>query len=289
MLHMSWRAEEAESSAPIPGAQVGILGLRVKARVHRLFELEPGHKGIGHTVSLALAGLIALNVAAVMLETVEDIYARFTLAFHLFEVVSVTIFGAEYLLRVWSCTTEPRYRHPVVGRLRYMVSPMALVDLVAVVPSLIPGSTLDLRFMRSIRLLRLLRSLKLARYSHSLQTLGRVLRSRKELLGITAFSGFVLMICAASSMYFAEHEVQPKLFSSIPASMWWGVETLTTVGYGDVYPVTPLGKTIAAIVAVLGIGIFALPAGIIAGGFSEELHKERGGLRMCPHCHKEIG
>src|SRR5262249_49718089 len=157
----------------------------------------------------------------------------------------------------------------VIGRLRYVLSPMALVDLVAVLPSLIPGGTLDLRFARSIRLFRLLRSLKLARYSRSLQTLGRVLQSRKEQLGVTRFAGMVLLVCAACSIYFAEHEAQPKSFPHIPAAMWWGVVTLTTVGYGDVYPVTALGKTIASVIAILGIGLFALPAGIVAGGFAE--------------------
>jgi voltage-gated potassium channel len=137
--------------------------------------------------------------------------------------------------------------------------------------------------------LRLARWLKIARYSQALDTLGRVLRSRKAELGITAFLGLLLLLFASSLMYFVEHEAQPRVFSSIPSAMWWGVVTLTTVGYGDIYPVTSLGKFIGGAIEILGIGLFALPAGIVASGFAEELQRrkqERG--HQCPHCGKEF-
>jgi voltage-gated potassium channel len=163
---------------------------------------------------------------------------------------------------------------------------MAVVDLVSILPSLIPGGTLDLRFIRSLRLARLARTLKLARYSQSLQTLGRVLRAKREELVVTGIAGALLLICASSIMYFAEHDAQPQQFSSIPASMWWGVVTLTTVGYGDIFPVTPLGKILGAFIALLGIGLFALPAGILASGFSDELRRNEP--RTCPRCGQVI-
>ncbi len=258
----------------------------LKRRVHKFLEVEADDRGWERATNLALATLIVLNVVAVMLETVEDLRNRYGPEFQAFEAVSVAVFSIEYLLRLWASDLDPRHRG-FAGHVRFMLRPMALVDLVAILPSLIPGGSLDLRFARSIRLLRLARSLKFARYSQSLQTLGRVMRSKRAELGVTAFLGFVLMVCASSGIYFVEHEAQPKAFSSIPASMWWAVVTLTTVGYGDVFPVTPFGKTLASVIAVLGIGLFALPAGILASGFNEELQrrKERG---KCPHCGGEL-
>jgi voltage-gated potassium channel len=131
----------------------------------------------------------------------------------------------------------------------------------------------DLRFVRVLRLLRLSRLIKLGRYSDSLKTLGNVFKGKKEELLITAFALAILLILASSLMYFAENEVQPQAFSSIPAAMWWGIATLTTVGYGDIYPVTTLGKLMGSVIAVLGIGMFALPAGILSSGFAEKIKK----------------
>jgi voltage-gated potassium channel len=259
----------------------------LKRRVHKFLEVEADDRGWERATNLALATLIVLNVAAVMLETVEDLRERYGPEFQAFEAVSVAVFSVEYLLRLWTCDADPRFRG-LAGRVRFALRPMALVDLVAILPSLIPGGSLDLRFARSVRLLRLARSLKFARYSQSLQTLGRVIRAKRSELSVTAFLGFILMICASSGIYFFEHEAQPKAFSSIPASMWWAVVTLTTVGYGDVFPVTPFGKVLASGIAILGIGLFALPTGILASGFSDELQRRRE-ARMCPHCGQEIG
>ena len=115
-----------------------------------------------------------------------------------------------------------------------------------------------------------------------------MLRAKREELGVTAFLGSVLLLFASTFMYFTEHEAQPTKFGSIPEAMWWGVVTLTTLGYGDIYPVTPLGKVLASVISIIGIGLFALPAGILAGGFAEELHKRRVEKRVCPHCGKDI-
>jgi len=257
----------------------------VRDRVFHLLEVEERDRGIEKALNGALAALIILNIAAVMLETVEDLHIAYRWVFAAFEIFSVSVFAAEYLLRLWACTVKPGFAHPVWGRLRYAVSPIALVDLAAILPSIVPGGTVDLRFARAIRLVRLGRALKIARYSQSLHALGRVLRAKRSELAVTGFAALILLVCAASGIYFAEHEAQPRVFSSIPAALWWGVVTLTTVGYGDVFPVTPLGKTLAAVVAILGIGLFALPTGILAGGFAEDLQRQREGSRKpCPHC-----
>ena len=255
----------------------------VRRHVYDILHVQPNDHGFQRAFNIGLLALIVLNVLAVIFETVQAFYAEYRLELEAFEFFSVSVFTIEYLSRLWSCTVEPEYRHPLWGRLRFAVSFMALVDLVSILPSLIPGGTIDLRFMRSLRLARLARTLKVARYSQSLQTLSRVLRSKREELVVTGIAGAVLLTCASSLMFFAEHEAQPVQFSSIPASMWWGVATLTTVGYGDIFPITTLGKTLGAFIAILGVGLFALPAGILAGGFAEELHARKE-KKVCPHC-----
>jgi len=259
----------------------------LRRHVYDILHVQPNDHGFQRAFNVGLLALIVLNVLAVIFETVQAFYVQYRVALEAFEVFSVSVFTVEYLARLWSCTVEPEYRHPLWGRLRFAVSFMALVDLVSILPSLIPGGTLDLRFIRSLRLARLARTLKVARYSQSLQTLGRVLRAKREDLVVTAIAGLVLLVCAASLMFYAEHEVQPQQFSSIPASMWWGAMTLTTVGYGDIYPVTPLGKLLGTLIALMGLGLFALPAGILASGFSEELQRRKE-ARKCPHCGREL-
>jgi len=255
----------------------------LRRHVYDVLHVQPNDHGFQRAFNVGLLALIILNVLAVMFETVEAFNAQYRVALDAFEVFSVSVFAVEYLFRLWSCTVEPEYRHPLWGRVRFALSFMALVDLVSILPSLIPGGTLDLRFIRSLRLARLARTLKVTRHSQSLQTLGRVLRAKRSDLAVTAIAGLVLLICAASLMFFAEHESQPQQFSSIPASMWWGAMTLTTVGYGDIYPVTPLGKMLGTFIALMGVGLFALPAGILASGFAEELQRRKE-ARKCPHC-----
>ncbi|NPV62917.1 MAG: ion transporter [Methanotrichaceae archaeon] len=253
-------------------------------KTHVYGVLEPGDKDSKYFDPFIM-GLIILNVIAVTLSTVHTIYLRYAVYFDYFELFSVAVFSVEYILRLWTCTVDPRYQSPVFGRLRYMATPMAIVDLVAVLPFYIPLIFPDLRFLRAIRLLRLFRILKMVRYSESLKTFTEVLRIKKEELGVMFFIILMLLIVASAMIYEAEHNAQPEAFSSIPAAMWWGVVTLTTVGYGDIYPITPLGKLIGTVVVILGIGLFALPAGILASGFMEVLQQKRERRKIvCPYC-----
>ena len=263
---------------------------KVKRRAFKILELPTGDDLASRVFVVSIMTLIVFNVFAVMLETVEEIGKPLQRLFTVLEVFSVTVFTAEYVLRLWSCTAEARYSGAVKGRLRYALSPMALIDLLAIMPFYLEFLPFDLRFIRSLRLFRLLRVFKLARYSASLRTLDDVLRSKKEELLVTVFVVVIMLIFASSAMYYAENEAQPDKFSSIPASMWWGVATLTTVGYGDVFPITPLGKLLGAVIAILGVGLFALPTGILASGFTEEMRKNRKReVVVCPHCGLEIG
>jgi voltage-gated potassium channel len=262
----------------------------LKARVFGV--LEPGDEDSKYFDPFIM-GLIMLNVAAVVLETVDWLYTSYAPIFNAFDLFSVAVFTVEYILRVWSCTIDPRFNDPVRGRLRFLVTPLALVDLMAVLPFYLPLLFPDMRFMRAMRLFRLFRVLKLARYSESLQTFIDVLRLKKEELMVMFFAIMILLIISSSLVYDAEHEAQPEAFASIPAAMWWGIVTLATVGYGDVYPVTPWGRLIGSVVVILGIGLFALPTGVLASGFAEVLarrkEKEKIQKMRCPHCGRYIG
>lgn len=231
-------------------------------------------------INIFIITLIVLNVASVILETEESLQA-YSKLFKGFEIFSVVIYTVEYLLRLWSITADKKYKHPFTGRLRYMVQPFAVIDLLAILPFYLPLLLpFDLRFIRILRLFRIFRVLKLGRYSDAMQSIGRVIRNKSAELISVVFVVSVLLVVTSGCMYYIEHEAQPKQFPSIISTMWWSVVTLTTVGYGDVYPITTLGKFFGAIIAFLGIGLFALPAAILASGFTEEIKqtkKKKGG------------
>jgi len=261
----------------------------LKYRVDKFLGLADPEDAVGKYFDIFLLGLIFLNLIAVALETVDSIFEQYFFWFRAFDTFSVAVFTVEYILRVWSCTVKEPYRHPFWGRLRFMLTPLALIDLLAIIPFYLPLLSPQMRVGRALRLFRLFRVLKLNRYTDSLTILVQVLRLKQEELILSLFVLSILLAIASSLIYFAEHQAQPDAFSSIPEAMWWGTITLTTVGYGDVYPVTLIGRILGAILAILGIGLFALPAGILASGFAEELQvrksqKQLEQTRICPHC-----
>ncbi len=258
---------------------------RLKTRAYRITETGKRGDTLSVAFDVLIISLILLNVVAITLETVEGLYQRHEVVFAAFEVFSVVIFSVEYLLRLWCCTENPKYRHPFTGRLRFFFTPLALIDLLAILPAYLTLFGVDLLYLRVLRMLRILRVAKLARYSPALRSFLWVMARKKEELAVSMALMFFLLIIASAAMYYVEHDSQPAVFSSIPAAMWWGVATLSTVGYGDVYPVTELGKVLASFIAVLGIGLFGLPAGIIGSGFVEEIGKRRTSKAgICPHC-----
>lgn len=261
--------------------------LSVRRRVRKIVVVARPGDHVSRVFDLCIVLLILLNVAAMIAESVASVRAVLEREFVTFEYLSVVVFSVEYLLRVWSCVEDPQYAHPVLGRLRFALTPLALVDLFAVLPFYLPVVRMDLRMLRILRIMRIMRLAKLGRYSESLQTLGRVVTSKKEQLISTVFILVILLVIASCLMYYAENERQPDHFSSIPAAMWWAVTTLTTVGYGDVLPITTVGKLLGSVIAVLGIGMFALPTGILGAGFVEELERRRP-PRNCPHCGKDL-
>ena len=262
--------------------------MNIKRRVHEILEVAAPGDRASRAFDVFILSLIGLNVLALILETIEPIYTKCPRLFFAFEAASVAIFTAEYLLRIWSCTSAREYASPVRGRLRFAVTPLALIDLLAILPFYVPFVALDLRFFRAVRLLRILRLAKLGRYSQALRTIGRVVAAKRAELGVTVFVLLLLLLISSCMMYFAEHDAQPQAFSSIPAAMWWAVVTLTTVGYGDVCPTTLAGKLVGAVMAVLGIGMLALPTGILGAGFLAEMQKRKRPPKTCPHCGKQL-
>lgn len=252
-------------------------------RKRDLFEilLVDGEHPFSNAFDIFIMSLITVNVAAVIIATVTPIYQAYKPFFQVFELVSVAIFTVEYVGRIWTCTYLDSYREPLIGRIRFMGRPFLIIDLLAILPFFLSGFLLDLRFLRSLRLLRFFRLFKLARYSESMRRFGYVIREKREDLTIAIAATLILLLISSSLMYFAERTAQPEAFSNIPKSLWWGVVTLTTVGYGDVYPITPLGRVLGAIISLLGVGLVALPASILASGFIEE-DEHVGGT--CPHC-----
>jgi len=249
---------------------------KIKKRVFEILEFSPREDRVGKAVDVFIITLIVLNICAVIIGTVESISAKYAAAFRIFEVFSIAVFTVEYILRVITCTSENRFKGAVKGRVKFVLTPLAVVDIFAILPFYLPMLfPFDLRIVRALRLYRIFVLFKMARYSSSLRIFGRVMRNKKEELLIAVSIITILIIISASLMYFVEHEVQPEVFSSIPATMYWAVETLTTVGYGDVVPVSILGKFLGSIISILGIGLFAMPAGILAAGFSEEIEKSR--------------
>lgn len=259
----------------------------VRKRTRQL--LDPTHVDrSGTIVNWFIMCLILLNVLAVVLETVDSLHAQYEPFFFGFELLSVMIFTVEYLARIWSAVEagEP-YDRPIVGRLRYATRPLLLFDLIAILPFYVTvfGGASDLRFLRALRLIRFLRLFRLVRYSESMQAFGEAFYLKRGQLVVAMTGNLILLVVASSLMYFAESGAQPEAFPSIPGTMWWGIVTLTTVGYGDVTPITPAGQLIGSAVAILGIGLFALPASIMASGFIQGSSYETG---FCPDCGHEL-
>jgi len=257
----------------------------VQGRVNRLFSPQQGGR-VGYVLDWLIMLLIVANVSAVVMSTVDPIYRSYEGLFRVFEVFSVAVFTVEYVARVWSAVAGEGDAGPVTGRLRFASRPLVVIDLLAIAPFYlaVTGIGVDLRFLRALRLIRLFRLLKLARYSAAMRTFVRVLEERKERLVIAIFANGLLLVVASSVMYFLERSAQPDAFSSIPATMWWGVAALTTVGYGDMYPITAPGQVAGAVTAVLGIGMFALPASILAAGFMDATEERVSEPKRCPHC-----
>ena len=253
----------------------------IRRRAWEVLELGAEDDRTSRYVDIALFSLVGANVLAIIIESVPSVHLAYQSFFYWFDTISVIIFSCEYLLRIWSCVenTERSGRNHTTVRLKFMGTPMALIDLAAVAPfylqMFMPG--MDLRFLRVLRMLRIL---KLTRYSSAINTLLRVLHQERKAFSAAFTILMMMLIIVSCGIHLVEGHIQPEAFGSIPDSMWWALSTLTTVGYGDVTPITPLGKIFGSLVMVIGIGMVALPSGILASSFSEMLRRRQQEFRL---------
>ena len=222
---------------------------------------------------------VLISVLAVVMETVASVSYLISIEFVILDTIAVAIFSVEYMMRIYSAVEEPGHRNPLTGRIKQFTNPSTLIDFLAILPfflEVLLHHVLDLRFLRIFRLARLL---KLTRGSDATGTLFKVIKREWPVMSAAAFVMILLIVLTASLGYLVEHAAQPEKFENIPTAIYWAVITLASVGYGDISPITPIGRAITVVMSLVGIGIFAIPAGLLASAFSDQLHKEREALK----------
>lgn len=264
--------------------------LPLRKRIYHILETSAGRRrGISLLFNIFLISIITLNAIAIVLHTVPEYNRQYARLFYDFELFSVVFFTVEYVARLWVCVENEKYRHWFWGRLRYAFSTSALIDFLAIFPFYFSLFATDLAIVRILRLFRIFRLFRITRYVRAVKMIQEAVADKKEELILSLTFVIFMLIIVSSVMYYVEHPAQPDQFSSIPATMWWGVSAMTTVGYGDMHPITPLGKFLGGVAAILGIGLFALPTGIIVSSFNEHLRTQKPGpTRRCPHCGREL-
>lgn len=267
----------------------------MKQRIFNIIQPYSGHDAVSVIFDWSIISLIIINVILVILDTFSGFPQWVISVFRVTEIVSVILFTIEYLLRLWTADLIYKDKSAFKARVKYIFSFMALVDLLAILPFYMPFIfPIDLRVLRMIRLFRLLRLLKVNRYTKALLSVGEVLKRKSAQLFSSIFVVLILMIMASVLMYTIENEAQPEVFVNAFSGLWWAIATLTTVGYGDIYPITGLGKLLGSVIALLGIGLVAVPTGIITAGFMEKITLEKDEKaekeenHFCPYCGKDI-
>lgn len=243
-------------------------------RLLEILEKSDGQDKASFYCDMALSILIVLNLLAISLESVESIGVTYSKFFFIFEMISISIFGTEYILRIWAsgASLSTKWKKPFSKRLAYIFSFTGLVDLIAILPSLLSifiGSV-DLRWLRVLRMVRLL---KISHYSSALEDLVSAIRHERASFTAAIYLLVLALFFSSSALYIVESDVQPEEFGSIPETMWWSIITLTTVGYGDASPITAIGKVIAAMTALMGVMTVALLTGIVANAFANQVQR----------------
>ena len=222
---------------------------------------------------------VIISVTAVILESIASVIYYVGVEFVIIDTVAVAIFSTEYLIRIYTCVENPKYQHWLNGRIASAKEPSNLIDLIAILPFFLESLLSHLFDLRFLRVFRLMRLLKLMRYSDATKSLFIVCKREWPVMKASAFIMLLLVMLAACLGYVFEHEAQPDKFENIPQSIYWAVITLASVGYGDISPVTPMGRIMTIVLALLGIGIFAIPAAILSSGLNDQLHIEREAMK----------
>lgn len=262
----------------------------------RIFEIiQQGNEGdrASKLFDVFIILLICLNVTLLIVDTF-NIPKELKKIFHIIETISVIIFTVEYALRIWTSNLlYPAYSKPK-ALLKYIFSFMAIIDLLAILPFYLPiVISTDLRVLRLLRILRLFRLFKLNRYTSAFETIAEVLKSKSNELLSSIFVVGLLILISSVIMYNIENAVQPDVFQNAFSGLWWSVAAFTTVGYGDIVPITIAGQILSIFISVLGIGMVAVPTGIISAGFIEHLEKEKEPSKFknkvfCAYCGNKL-
>ncbi len=250
-----------------------------RQKIHALVFNSPYGGKLKDFFDVFIGVWVLISVLAVVLESVASVSYLINIEFVILDTIAVAIFTLEYMMRIYASVEEPGHRNPVVGRFKQMTNPSTFIDLLAILPFFLEvflHQMLDLRFLRVFRLARLL---KLTRGSDATATLFKVIKREWPVMSAAAFIMILLIVLTASLGYLVEHAAQPEKFENIPTAIYWAVITLASVGYGDISPITPIGRAMTVVMSLLGIGIFAIPAGLLASAFSDQLHKERDSLK----------
>jgi voltage-gated potassium channel len=248
----------------------------MRARVYRQLEPRAWPRAGLSPVNTLLVALILLATASAIIETEPEAYRNYGRVFEAAELSFGILFLIEYLARLWSVAEDRADRSAFSRRLRFIISPAALIDLVVIVSSLVPMIGLNAAALRLVRLLRIARLAKLGRLSSALRHLSAAIWSRRYELGLTFAIACGVLLIGATALHWLEGDLQPDKFGSIPRAMWWATVTLTTIGYGDVYPITAAGKVAASFLAIAGVGLIALPAGIMGGAMHDAMQRRSG-------------
>lgn len=264
--------------------------MSIKEKISLYFDDEKGNTKGDVFLEYFIAVLIVINTLAIILESYDALQSKYSTSFYILEIFTIVFFSIEYVIRIWIADLIYTNLSPTKARLKYITSFTGLIDLISILPFYLPFLIkLDLRIVRVLRLFRLLRLLKLNRHFKSLRIIREVMIQTKNEILVSTFLVFILLILAATLMFYIENDAQPEAFKNIGQALWWAVATLTTVGYGDIYPITGLGKIMSTFIALLGIGFVALPTGIISSAYIDEIRRSRQDEKcICPHCKKEI-
>jgi voltage-gated potassium channel len=262
------------------------MSLREKV-YHKLF-VGAGDSGKLSVVNLILVVVILAAVAVSIVgtePTIQDGHHDLIVGL---EIAFGVIFTFEYLARLWSVADADGHGGPWSKRLRFMLSPLAIIDLIVVFTSLVPFFFADVSVLRLVRLLRIIALAKFTRFNHAIEEISMAVWGRRYELIVTISLGWVLLLTGAVALYWAEGEAQPEQFGSVLRALWWSVATLTTVGYGDAVPITPLGKVLGAFIALCGVALVAMPAGIMAAAFTDTMQKKREELRKLHEMARDV-
>lgn len=262
-------APEPQNTTPPEDCKMGW-----REQIYRIIDNDEESTPQSQAFEIFITILILMSIASIILESFDYLQAHFSYYFDLFENITLGIFSVEYLVRLLTADFKYKSKNYFKSLIRFITSGSGIIDFIAISPLMFKLYNLDFRFLRALKISRLLRVLKLSSLTNSVIIIGEVFVEKRSELGMTLFVAFVLLLISSTLMWYIEGDVQPDKFSNIVTSFWWAIATLTTVGYGDVFPLTAWGKFLSGCIAVLGIGIVALPAGILSSAFIGKLEEE---------------